>query len=328
MSDASPQWWIRLSNGKVRGPFPPSKVIKAWGSGQVPNDASFGPSASGPFLPIDRCSPSAMPINPPPVPQATWFVARNGVRSGPFTELELEKLARSGDVASSDLVWTKGMASWSRAGDTSQLASTFARDDLLPPPLPDEAAHAFPGTSTTATDGFFGSLEASASTAEVGMAPPQKPPAEFRGSRGGGDDIWALCALLLPVISAGGLWFWVENLRVIDVLQRNPMQTFWTVLGLTLIGCGAFVALDASKLGIGGPDDLTSKGKRRANGPGHWGALVLMLFLIGYPSYMAIRSRRGASNYLFAAVVVMSGFILATLYIGAGLSAAMRQKGF
>ena len=54
-------------------------------------------------------------------------------------------------------------------------------------------------------------------------------------------------------------------------MVRNPMQTFVLLLGLTLIGCAAFVALDASKLGIGGPDDLTCQGKRRANGPGHWG---------------------------------------------------------
>jgi len=120
----------------------------------------------------------------------------------------------------------------------------------------------------------------------------------------------------------------MANMRVIDVLQRNPMQTFWMVLGLTLIGCGACVALDASKLGIGGPDDLTSKGKRRTNGPGHWGALVVMLFLIGYPSYMAIRSRRGARNYLVALIVVMSGFMLAAMELGANLSAALRQKGF
>lgn len=85
-----------------------------------------------------------MPNNPLPVPQVTWFVARNGVRRGPFSELELMNLTRSGDVASSHLVLTKAMA-------------------------------------------------------------PR--------SRGAGDDIWTLCALLLPAISVGELRFPMAKFR-------------------------------------------------------------------------------------------------------------------
>jgi len=328
MTGASTQWWIRLSNGKIRGPFVAAKVVRAWRTGQVPADACFGTSAVGPWLPIQQCAAAEVPPTPPPIPQAAWFFVKNGVRNGPLNEAKLKTLALIGDLAIDDLVWTKGMASWSRAGDTPQLSHVFDSGGLTPPPIPDTVPPSISSSTDHSTDGFHGFPAAMASCGEVDAASPMKPQVKDPPSRGGGDDVWAICALALPVVSAGGLWVWMENLRVIDVLQRNPMQTMWMVSALTVIGCGVFVTLDAAKLGIGGPDDLTTTGNRRANGPAHWGLFVAMLFLIGFPSYMAIRSRRGARNYIFVAVLVMSGFVLATMFLSATLSQGMRQTGF
>ncbi len=47
-----------------------------------------------------------------------WYYTRNGQQQGPVDNQELNRLARDGHVSPDDLVWTEGMISWARAGDT------------------------------------------------------------------------------------------------------------------------------------------------------------------------------------------------------------------
>jgi len=295
--------FLRLPNGKIKGPFPLEKVKRAVISGQVPPGSALAESEHGPWEPIE--SHDRQPKVEHPTVQ--WHVAIRGERQGPLSEPRVLAMAESGELAPTDLVWSKGMAAWTPAADVSTLAGAFNLGDG-PPPLPPSGPAAF-------------------------AAPRAEHPgrtgngASAGNPRGASDDIWAIVALAVPVISIGGLWMWISNLRVIDVLQSNPQQAFLLVEALTIIVCGVLVGLDAAKIGIGGPDDLNAKGQRRANGPAHWGIFVALLFLIGYPSYMAIRSLRGVRNLIIAAILSMSGFIVGSMFLYAQLSAALRQKG-
>jgi membrane protease subunit (stomatin/prohibitin family) len=74
---------------------------------------------------------------PPPLPGAvTYHVAIDGKQSGPFPAAELQGLARDGRLTRDSLVWSQGMAAWTKAGDLPALAALFAD---LPPPLPPTA---------------------------------------------------------------------------------------------------------------------------------------------------------------------------------------------
>jgi putative Mn2+ efflux pump MntP len=146
--------------------------------------------------------------------------------------------------------------------------------------------------------------------------------------RGAADDEWVIAALALPLLAVLGIYLWMQSLRVIDAIRTNPQQTLSTVLATTLVLTGICVALDAAKIGIGGPDDLDRKGRARANGPAHWGLFVVFLFVIGYPSYLAIRSRRGVHNYLLAGIAVMIIFSFGTIYFYAALNQALHSRGF
>lgn len=43
---------------------------------------------------------------------ATWFVGRNGERSGPFSDDQMRQMAAAGQVRPTDLVWKEGLAGW------------------------------------------------------------------------------------------------------------------------------------------------------------------------------------------------------------------------
>ena len=71
---------------------------------------------------------------PPPLPQATtYFVGVGGKQSGPFDAPTLQAMAKQGQISRETLVWTNGMASWSKAGEVSELSPLFSSS---PPPLP------------------------------------------------------------------------------------------------------------------------------------------------------------------------------------------------
>lgn len=63
-----------------------------------------------------------------------WYYARNGQRNGPVEEAELRRLAETGQLAGTDLVWKPGLAEWKAAGQVPELASLFR--PAAPPPPP------------------------------------------------------------------------------------------------------------------------------------------------------------------------------------------------
>jgi membrane protease subunit (stomatin/prohibitin family) len=74
---------------------------------------------------------------PPPLPGAVaYHVAIDGKQGGPFPAADLQAMAGDGRLTRDSLVWTQGMAAWTKAGDVAALAALFAD---LPPPLPPAA---------------------------------------------------------------------------------------------------------------------------------------------------------------------------------------------
>lgn len=72
--------------------------------------------------------------SPPPMPQAqTFHVAINGQQQGPFEKSVLQGMAASGQLTRDTLVWSAGMANWTKAGDVPELSDVFAS---VPPPMP------------------------------------------------------------------------------------------------------------------------------------------------------------------------------------------------
>lgn len=64
-----------------------------------------------------------------------WFYSKNGQRNGPVAGSILKQLARSGELAVSDLVWREGMAEWAPAAKVKGLFPE-AVTAVAPPPLP------------------------------------------------------------------------------------------------------------------------------------------------------------------------------------------------
>ena len=61
-----------------------------------------------------------------------WYYAKGDQKRGPITLDQLRGLARSGELAPSDLVWTEGMADWQQANSLKDLMPPTRS---TPPPL-------------------------------------------------------------------------------------------------------------------------------------------------------------------------------------------------
>ncbi len=72
--------------------------------------------------------------SPPPVPGgAAFHVAVGQNQTGPFDLGALQGQVSGGQFTRNSLVWTAGMAQWTKAGDVPELAPLFAS---VPPPVP------------------------------------------------------------------------------------------------------------------------------------------------------------------------------------------------
>ncbi|MEL7349584.1 MAG: SPFH domain-containing protein, partial [Pseudomonadota bacterium] len=83
-------------------------------------------------------APAAMaPPPPPPPPQETvWHIAENGATKGPFSRADLGRMKAEGGFSRETLVWSAGMAGWTKAGEVAPLAQLFTIAPPPPPPPP------------------------------------------------------------------------------------------------------------------------------------------------------------------------------------------------
>ena len=66
-------------------------------------------------------------------PVMSWYYSKNGTQLGPVAEAELSGKIKSGEVATSDLVWQEGMGDWKPA---SQVPAFQGSAPLSIPPVP------------------------------------------------------------------------------------------------------------------------------------------------------------------------------------------------
>lgn len=79
-------------------------------------------------------APAAPAGAPPPLPQqSSYFAAIGGQQAGPFTVAVIQQKISSNEITRDTLLWTQGMAAWSKAGDIPEIAALF---NAAPPPLP------------------------------------------------------------------------------------------------------------------------------------------------------------------------------------------------
>lgn len=71
---------------------------------------------------------------PPPIPGiAPFFVAINGIQSGPFDLASLKEKIGNGEISRETLVWQEPMPEWLAAEKIEKLATLFPK---MPPPIP------------------------------------------------------------------------------------------------------------------------------------------------------------------------------------------------
>lgn len=62
-----------------------------------------------------------------------WFYARGQQKTGPVPESELKSLIAAGTISGDDLVWTEGMAAWTKASTVPELQAAPAESAVLSP---------------------------------------------------------------------------------------------------------------------------------------------------------------------------------------------------
>jgi hypothetical protein len=102
--------------------------------------------------------------------------------------------------------------------------------------------------------------------------------------------------LLLPFVAAIGMWLWVSNLTLLD----KPLDVMSGIIFAVVVLSTVLMAVDASLI-------KSSKG----DGPniGTTIALGLLLWVVGYPAYMSMRSKFGAKNLVVGAIFAMLLFL-------------------
>ncbi len=88
-----------------------------------------------------RVPASAAAATQPPVSPRPWYFMLDGQKRGPVSEADLKRLAASGKLKPSDMIWKEGMAKWVPAGSMKGLfPAAQAPAKTLPPPPPAKAA--------------------------------------------------------------------------------------------------------------------------------------------------------------------------------------------
>jgi membrane protease subunit (stomatin/prohibitin family) len=77
--------------------------------------------------------PRAVAPPPPPPMEKVWHIAENGATKGPFSKAAMGRMALSGGVLRSSMVWTPGQDGWKPADEIAELAQLFT---VMPPPPP------------------------------------------------------------------------------------------------------------------------------------------------------------------------------------------------
>jgi predicted RNA-binding Zn-ribbon protein involved in translation (DUF1610 family) len=126
-------------------------------------------------------------------------------------------------------------------------------------------------------------------------------------------DALGVVIMLLPLASAALMWFWISSMN----LLQNPSSTLAGIAIVTVIVTAALMAVEASRLGMGGKRD-----GKATTGPAGWFLCGLGIWIIAFPAYLYWRSKFGVKNY------VVGGLVSALIFyaVAFGLAFAIEQQ--
>jgi len=127
--------WYVAQGGQQRGPLSAADLQGMLARGEIsPGDmvwkegmASWSPAGQMAELQPPAPAPAAPPppayAPPPPAPAAppapapvadtsAWYIGRSGQQLGPYGTADIQRMAASGQIAPTDMLWKEGMAQW------------------------------------------------------------------------------------------------------------------------------------------------------------------------------------------------------------------------
>ena len=121
---------------------------------------------------------------------------------------------------------------------------------------------------------------------------------------------WFLLAI--PAVAILLIWGWVSNMS----LLQSPGSSLSLIMLVTVLGTATLAAVEASKLG------MTSDRKAGSYGPVAWFFIIFLLWIVGYPVYLAKRKHYGVANR------AVLGLLVALIFVGsyAVMNSAIEQK--
>lgn len=117
-----------------------------------------------------------------------------------------------------------------------------------------------------------------------------------KGSEGIG-----LANLLVPLCAAFIAWFWIPN-------TNDPTPKMYGLATITVLLTAILMAVEANSVGAGNDQDRNPNGKKR-EGPILWFAWGVVLWVVGYPMWMARRAKYGLRNLCAPSILVALVFL-------------------
>lgn len=78
--------------------------------------------------------------------EAKYYLVENGAQAGPFSLDQLKARAAASQIKKQDLVWTQGMADWTRIADVPEVLAVFPQVNVPAPPPPRDLNQFIAGT--------------------------------------------------------------------------------------------------------------------------------------------------------------------------------------
>lgn len=133
------------------------------------------------------------------------------------------------------------------------------------------------------------------------------------------NETLGMLAILMPLIGALLNVFWVGNMN----LLQGPGSTLNVIVVIVVVGSAILIGMEASQIGIGSESDSRVKNGKRVTGPAGWAVGTMLMWVIGFPAYMYVRSKFGLKNMVVGALAAAVLFVGTTLAINSAIEERM-----
>ena len=210
---------------------------------------------------------------------STIYVLIDGQDQGPFNEAELTEQLERGTINYDSLVWTEGMAEWQPLRMITAPPALPAPPTQSPSPVPPSPPVWPP------------------------FQPPPRAPLKSTAQQAfvtesNYSDALGYVLLAIPVVAT-----------VLTLFSDRLGLPRYALSICVWIATAYFAGVDAKQLGMGSDADTTPNGKKRS-GPRSWAWRILLFWIIGFPSYLYMRSRYGARNLFWPGLAVIVALVV------------------